>query len=260
MSSGSSRCCCGSRRGRAKVMTNSHDRLWMQHHGVHLRNKSAIRMVLAAVVRDNLFHPVRDYLDKLKWDGVPRLDKWLTSYLGVVEIENYTAMSGRWWMISAVARIYQPGCIAKYVLIIEGPQDLGKSTALRILGGEWFTDDIETLGSKDSQLQIGNAWIIELPELASTRRAEIGAVKAFISRPVDKFRPPYGEHLIEQPRQCALAGTVNPEGKYLLDETGAVRYWPQKAAKIDLVALERDRDQLWAEAVYRYKAVELWWP
>ena len=233
---------------------------WMQHHGVHLRNKSAIRMVLAAVVRDNLFHPVRDYLDKLKWDGVTRLDKWLTSYLGVVEIENYTVMSGRWWMISAVARIYQPGCIAKYVLIIEGPQDLGKSTALRILGGEWFTDDIETLGSKDSQLQVGNAWIIELPELASTRRAEISAVKAFISRPVDKFRPPYGEHLIEQPRQCALAGTVNPEGKYLLDETGAVRYWPQKAAKIDLVALERDRDQLWAEAVYRYKAGELWWP
>src|SRR6516162_9377681 len=127
---------------------------WMQHHRVHLHSKGAIRMVLAAVVRDNLFHPVRDYLDKLKWDGVPRLDKWLTSYLGVVEIESYTVMSGRWWMISAVARIYQPGCIAKYVLIIEGPQDLGKSTALRILGGEWFTDDIEVLGSKDSQLQV----------------------------------------------------------------------------------------------------------
>jgi predicted P-loop ATPase len=233
---------------------------WLQCHGVHLRNKTAVRTALSVVVQDNVFHPIRDYLDGLKWDGVPRLDFWLTTYLGVVPIENYTGPAGQMWMISAVARIYRPGCIVKYVLIIEGPQDLGKSTALRILGGEWCSDDIATLGSKDSQMQVGNAWIIELAELDSTRRADINSIKAFISRAVDRFRPPYGEHVIEQERQCVLAASVNPAGAYLHDETGAVRFWPVAATKINLAELERDRNQLWAEAVHRYKAEEPWWP
>jgi len=233
---------------------------WLQRHGIHLRGRGAIRTVLAPIVGDVTFHPVRDYLDSLVWDGEPRLDKWLTYYLGVAPIENYTAKVGRCWMISAVARIYRPGCIAKYVLIIEGDQDLGKSSALRILGGDWFTDDIASLGSKDSQMQVGNAWIIELAELDSTRRAAVNAIKAFISRPVDQFRPPYGDHVIRQKRQSVLAGTVNPAGRYLHDETGAVRFWPVAATNIDLAALQADRDQLWAEAVARYKNGEHWWP
>jgi predicted P-loop ATPase len=234
---------------------------WLQQQGIHLHGRGPVRIALASVVQDHTFHPIRDYLDSLIWDGTPRLDKWLSYYLGVEPIENYTALAGRWWMISAVARIYKSGCTAKYVLIIEGNQDLGKSTALLVLGGDWFTDDIETLGTKDSKLQVGNAWIIELAELDSTKRADISAIKAFISRRTDKFRPPYGEHTIEQHRQCALAATVNPPaGAYLHDETGAVRFWPVLATKIDLDALKHDRDQLWAEAVHRYKAGERWWP
>lgn len=233
---------------------------WIQYQGVHIHGRTPVRIALASVVRDNTFHPVRDYLDKLEWDNKPRLDSWLTNYLGVDWKPNYTGPAGRMWMTSGAARIYRPGCIAKYVLIIEGPQDLGKSTALRILGGEWFTDDIATLGTKDSQMQVGNAWIVELAELDSARRADINAIKSFISRPVDRFRPPYGEHLIEQLRQSVMAATVNPAGPYLHDETGAVRFWPAAATKIKLDELEKDRDQLWAEAVALYKQGAQWWP
>jgi predicted P-loop ATPase len=233
---------------------------WLQCQGLHLHGRSPVRTALASVVRDKTFHPVRSYLDGLVWDEKPRLDHWLTDYLGVASVENYTASAGRWWMISAVARIYQPGCLVKYVLIIEGAQDLGKSTALRILGGPWFTDDIATLGTKDAQMQIGNAWIVELAELHSARLAHIDAIKSFISRPVDRFRPPYGEHVIEQPRQSVLAATVNPAGPYLHDETGAVRFWPVRATQIDTEALKNDRDQLWAEAVALFKAGKGYWP
>jgi predicted P-loop ATPase len=233
---------------------------WLQRQGIHIQGKNTIRTVLASIIRDCVFHSVRDYLDGLVWDGKPRLDSWLIHYLGVEPIENYTGPAGRWWMLSAVARIYQPGCLAKYVLIIEGPQDLGKSSVFAALGGEWFTDDIAALGSKDSIMQVGNAWIVELAELDSMRRVAVSTIKAFISRKVDQFRPPYGEHIIAQPRQCALGATVNPAGHYLNDKTGAVRFWPQKAVKIDLAALQSDRDQLWAEAVVRYKSGEQWWP
>lgn len=233
---------------------------WFQYQGIHLRGKAPVKLVLASVVRDVRFHPVRYYLELLQWDKKRRLDNWLTNYLGVFPIDNYTGPIGVMWMISAVARIFRPGCIAKYVLIVEGQQDLGKSSALRILGGEWFTDDISTLGSKDSQMQVGNAWIIELAELASARLADISAIKAFVSRPVDQFRPPYGEHVIRQERQSVLAATVNPAGTYLHDETGAVRFWPVTATVIDLDGLTRDRDQLWAEAVARYRENEQWWP
>jgi hypothetical protein len=234
---------------------------WVQRQGIYIKGKPAIRAVLAPIVRDRPFHPIRDfYLNRLKWDGIPRVDTWLSYYLGVEPVPNYTGPAGRMWMISAVARIFEPGCIAKYVLVVTGSQDIGKSTAFGILGGEWFTDDIAQLGTKDAQIQAGNAWIVELAELDSLRSADISATKAFISRRIDKFRPPYGEHMIEQERECVLAATVNPAGPYLRDETGNVRFWPVRSTQVDLNALRADRDQLWAEAVHRYKAREPWWP
>ena len=233
---------------------------WVQRQGIYIRGKVTIRAVLATIVRDRPYHPIRDYLNGVRWDGKPRLGTWLTYYLGVQPVDNYTGPAGQMWMKSAVARVFNPGCIAKYVLVITGDQDIGKSTALSILGGEWYTDDIAQLGTKDSQMQAGNAWIVELAELDSMRQAHISATKAFISRKVDQFRPPYGEHVIQQERQCVLAATVNPAGPYLHDETGNVRFWPVAATIIDLDALRRDRDQLWAEAVHRYKNGEKWWP
>jgi putative DNA primase/helicase len=232
--------------------------IWVQRQGIHVRIE-AVRQALSVVIDDHRFHPVRDYLDALVWDETPRLDKWLTYYLGVEEIDNYTASVGARWMISAVARIYEPGCMAKYALILEGPQDLKKSAALEVLGSPWFTDDVDELGSKDSKLQVGNAWIVELAELDSLKRAHINTIKAFISRKADRFRRPFGRYVIEQPRQCILSGTVNPSAEYLGDDTGAVRFWPVICISIDLDALRTDRDQLWAEAVSRYRAGEKWW-
>jgi len=230
---------------------------WVQRQGVHLRGRPAIRTVMAEIIRDTTYHPVRQYLDSLKWDSTPRLDRWLITYAGAAE-KNYTTVVGSKWMISAVARIYQPGCIAKYCLLLLGPQDLGKSTALRVLGGDWFTDDIAQIGTKDAAMQNAGVWIVELAELASTTKAHIDAVKAFISRPVDRFRLPYGTYVDARPRQSVLSGTVNPSGAFLKDDTGAVRFWPVTCTAIALDMLRRDRDQLWAEAVHR-SAGEHWW-
>lgn len=232
--------------------------VWMQEAGIHCRIE-AVRQALAIATDNNRFHPVRDYLDSLAWDGVPRLGKWLTYYLGVEPIKDYTGPIGSRWMISAVARIYEPGCLAKYCLVLEGPQDLGKSTALEALGSPWFTDDVAELGTKDSQMQVGNAWIVELSELDSVRKAHVSAIKSFISRKTDQFRKPFGRYITQQPRQCVLAGTVNPAGEYLADDTGAVRFWPVFCTSIDIEALRADKDQLWAEAVHRYRAKEPWW-
>jgi predicted P-loop ATPase len=165
---------------------------------------------------------------------------------------------GSKWMISAVARIYQPGCKVDHVLVLEGDQGPGKSTALQILGGPYFTDDIAELGSKDSALSTIGAWIIEVSELAAMSRPEMARTKSFITRSTDRFRPPYGKRLIESPRQCVFAGTVN-HAEYLRDETGGRRFWPALCGRIDLDALRRDRDQLWAEAVVRYRSGEPWW-
>jgi predicted P-loop ATPase len=233
--------------------------IWMQENGIPLCRMEAVHQALAVAIDDNRFHPVRDYLDAQSWDGKPRLDGWLTYYLGVDPIEHYTGPVGRCWMIAAVARIYRPGCQAKYCLVLEGDQDLGKSTALETLGGEWYTDDIAELGTKDSALQAGNAWIVELAELDSVRKAHVAAVKAFISRKVDRFRKPFGRNVIDQERQCIMAGSINPGAEYLLDQTGNVRFWPVLCTKIDIVSLTRDRDQLWAEAVHRFKNGEKWW-
>lgn len=232
--------------------------VWVQNSGIHARIE-AVRQALSIVADENKFHPVRDYHDALVWDGTPRLDNWLTYYLGVEPIENYTAAVAARWMIGAVARIYQPGCFAKYCLVLEGEQDIRKSTALEVLGEPWFTDDVSELGTKDASMQIGNAWIVELAELDSVRRAHISAIKAFISRKTDKYRKPFGRYIIEQPRQCIMAGTVNPSTEYLTDDTGGVRFWPVSCTSIDIDALRNDRHQLWAEAGHRYRAGEKWW-
>jgi len=133
-----------------------------------------------------------------------------------------------------------------------------KSTALKTLAEPWFTDEIAELGSKDAAMQTRGVWIIEIAELDSMSRADVSKTKGFISRTADRFRPPYGKRLIESPRQCVFAGSVN-HSTYLRDETGGRRFWPVACTRIFIEALARDRDQLWAEAVARYRAGERWW-
>ncbi len=211
------------------------------------------------VARGHSFHPVRDYLDSLAWDGTPRLPTWLTAYLGVADSE-YARMVGSWWLISAAARIYQPGCKVDTVPILEGPQGARKSTALRTLAGaQFFTDTPIDIGHKDAYQAIQGCWFVELAELDSLMRAEASRAKAFFSSPVDRYRPTYGRRVVESPRQCVFVGTVNLS-EYLSDPTGARRFHPIPCGAIDIDALERDRDQLWAEAVHEYREGRPWYP
>lgn len=230
---------------------------WLQHQGI-LVPASIAGQAVEAVARDRICHPVREYLDALRWDGIKRIDAWLATYLGAAD-SAYAGTVGPRWLISAVARIYRPGAKVDCALILEGPQGIKKSSALQIMGHPWFTDRLSELGSKDAAMETRSVWIIEIAELDTMSRAEVGTIKAFISRTTDRFRPPYGKRLVDLPRQCVFAGSVNPEGGYLKDATGGRRFWPVACGAIDIAAIERDRDQLWAEACVRFRAGDPWW-
>ena len=230
---------------------------WLQREGIHVSREIASQAV-ESVAQQHRIHPVRDYLDQLKWDGVERLPSWLAAHAGVQQ-STYAEAVGTCFLIGAVARISRPGCKMDNVLILEGAQGIGKSTLVRSLFSDpWFSDEIADLGSKDASLQTRGIWCIELAELETLTRAESGRIKAFISRAVDRFRPPYGKRLIDSPRSCVFVGTCN-DSAYLKDETGGRRFWPVTCTAIDLEGIERDRDQLWAEAVVRWKRGESWW-
>jgi predicted P-loop ATPase len=229
---------------------------WLQHAEITV-GLDTTQMAVEAVAQDTPYHPIRDYLNGLKWDGRPRVTAWLLTYLGVKR-DPYADAVGERFLIGAVARIMRPGCKADCMLVIEGPQGAGKSQALQRLVKNWFSDELSELGSKDASLQLSGAWIFELSELDALQRADIARVKAFLSRTTDRFRPPYGRRVIEVPRQCVFVGTTNSEN-YLRDETGARRFWPVKATTISLDAIERDRDQLWAEATEMFRAGKAWW-
>jgi len=204
------------------------------------------------------FDRVVDYLTALEWDGRVRLDTWLSDYLGV-ESSGYTATVGRAWTISAVARALSPGCKADSMLVLEGPQGIGKSSALRVIAGEeLFAELAIDVGDKDSWLAIHGPWVVEWSELAGFGRREAEAIKSFLSRQVDRMRPPYGRVTADYPRRVIFTGSTN-ESTYLGDPTGGRRYWPVRVGEIDLSGLASVRDQIWAEALTAYRSGEPWW-
>lgn len=233
--------------------------VWLQTMGIDVRHRSIVADAVLSNAQDWIVHPVRDYLTSLRWDGTPRLQIAIAQYFGAEGSPEYHAAVGIKFCISAVARIMSPGCQVDHVLVLEDKQGAGKSQAVRILGSPWTTDGLPDLHSKDASLHLAGVWLVELAELAALRRTETEAMKAFLTRPLDRFRPPFGRRAVDVPRQCVFIATTN-ECQYLRDPTGNRRFWPIRCGPIDLAALERDRDQLWAEALHRFQAGEAWHP
>lgn len=231
--------------------------LWLADvYGLCVKSATVLEAV-NAVAHDNAFHPVRQFLDGLAWDGTPRLEQWLQNHLGVADSE-YARRVGKRWMVSAVARVFSPGCKADSVLILEGLQGAGKSTSMAVLGGEWFMDTPFNLGDKDGYQAIRGKWIVELGELDAFNKAESTRAKQFFSASVDTYRESYGRRVLDVPRQCVFVGTTNQD-EYLKDDTGNRRYWPVTCTRVDIEGLRASREQLWAEAVAAYRAGDVWW-
>ena len=197
----------------------------------------------------NTFDPVKDYLAGLRWDGVKRLDRWLSTHLGAEDNPLNRAI-GRKMLIAAVRRVREPGCKFDQIIVMDNSQQgAGKSTAIRILAGDENFSDQEILlcGQKEQQELLSGVWFYELGELSGLGRADLNKLKTFVSRQVDRARPAYGRSRVDRPRRCIFIGTTN-DSEYLRDPTGNRRFWPFTPGTIDLQALRRDRDQLLAEA------------
>jgi predicted P-loop ATPase len=232
---------------------------YLQHHAMPRLGWDTVHRGITMRATERPTHPVRNYLDGLRWDGQPRLESWLTYYLGA-DHNAYTRSVGRMFLISAIARVRRPGCKVDYVPILEGPQGIRKSTACAILGGEWYTDNLPdiTKGKEVSQ-HLRGVWFVEIGELSAIGKAEIELLKTFITRQKEKYRPPYGREDVIEPRQCVFIGTTNAT-TYLRDETGARRFWPIAVRSVDSESLFRDRDQLFAEADAAFQEGWSWHP
>ena len=217
------------------------------------------REACIAVAERHPFHPVKLYLESLKWDQSERLPTFFTDFFDIKNQDVVARAFALNFFISAVARIYQPGCKADCMLVLEGPQGARKSTLARLLAGDGAFADIGIPPSeKDFYQAIQGKWIVELSELASFGKADASHIKRALSVEVDTFRPSYGRNTENYPRECVFFGTVN-NSDWNRDETGGRRYMPLWVDAIDIEAIRPIRDQLWAEAVHRYKAGEKWW-
>lgn len=250
----------------------AHAVAWFNRHGFPYIGKQIVIDAMEAVAKETVISPVRHYLENVEksigWDPTthePRLPTLFHYYFGAKEKTGvpgadpkYLAAIGVKFMVSAVARALRPGCKVDTMLVLEGPQGAGKSSAARVLAGpEYFSDNLPEMGTKDASEHVRGMWIIEVGELSALQKSLVESIKAFVSRQDEKFRPAYARKKVTYPRRCVFIGTTNQDA-YLRDETGNRRFWPVKVGTIDLRALKRDRDLLWAEAVYWYRQGKEW--
>ncbi len=226
-----------------------------------VRNPPSSRRVYEAIqiaARREAIHPVKEYLQALKWDGIPRANKLLSHYLGGCDSQLRRTQSAA-FLVGAVARIFVPGSKVDVMPVLISAQGTGKSTAIRELSvvPDWFRDTPLDLRSKDCYEAIQGAWIVEIAEMRSIVSTSAETVKAFLTSAIDSYRPAYGRCNVYRPRQCVFIGTSND--LQLTDTTGNRRYWPiPLESKPDLEAIRSDRDQLWAEAVVIFSRGDSW--
>ena len=239
-------------------------RAWLEQRGIKI-NKADADDILTSLAQRNPLNPPKDYFESLVWDRIPRLDNWLVNACDAQDDPRYLALVGSKWLIALVKRVYEPGCKFDSTLILEGTQGLEKSKAFEILatirGVKYFLDEDIRISDKDGLMKLQGKLIFEMAELASMQRGgETDAMKAFQSRRDDTYREPYSRKIITRKRMFVIGGTVNPMGGYLTDPTGARRFWPVECAThLDIEWLELHKEQLFAEAVHRYKSGERIW-
>lgn len=232
--------------------------VWVgKSYGVDLTPEKAARGLVAAARVLHTFDPVVEYFNALRWDGRSRIEALVHSFKA--QADQYSVAVVRRWLISAVARSFDPGCKTDVLLILVGAQGFRKSSWFRVMAGsEHFVDQGLDTKSRDSLLAARRALLWEIPELANMKRECPNNVKAFVSRAVDDIRMPYGRSVVSLPRRFVLCGSTN-ETTFLRDSSGGRRFWPLKVGMIDLAWTHANRDQLWAEAVAAYRSGEQWW-
>lgn len=240
---------------------------WLaQHERLVVKGEGTIVAGVAMAAYANRFHPVLKYLKELPpWDGIGRLGHWLHECLGA-EDSDYTRLVGTWFLMGMVKRIHEPGCQMDYVVVLEGLQGKRKSTSLRTLVGndDWFADTPIRIGDKDALLSLAGKWLYEVGELDSFNKAEVTAVKQYVSSRIDRVREPFARRPADRPRSGVFAATTN-QAEYFKDPTGSRRFWPVACdGEIDLAKLAQWRDQMFAEAMHRLASddeeIRRFWP
>lgn len=226
-------------------------------------NDQVVSKAVRLVASQRQRHSVKEWLYPLVWDGVTRLETAFEDYWGVQDFrthpQEYVRAVSRNFLLGMVARIEAPGCKLDTMPVFEGPQGALKSSALEVLASPlWFATARDTIGTKDFLIIGRGKWIIEIAELDAFSRAEVTAIKNTMSTHTDTYRPPYGRVARDYPRQCVFAGTTNKDD-WATDPTGGRRFWPIRCGEINLAGLKAAREQLFAEALVRYRAGESWW-
>lgn len=241
--------------------TDHHDRRalsWLQSvFELYNAGKSDVQDAVKLIAQTNRRNALTEWLRAIKWDGIPRVEELFTRGFGA-EASPYVSAVGRCWLISAVARAFRPGCKVDTLPILEGSQGAGKSSGLRVLGGQWFSEIHADISEKDFLLQMKGKWILEIAEMHALTRAEVAKVKGILSNCCDRYRIPYEAHATDHPRRSVFAATTNRDD-WQHDPTGARRFWPVRCGRINQGWLGENREQLFAEATYLLNDGRVWW-